>query len=60
VTVSELIKRLVDDVQAGRCSKDSEVMSADGLALRPRIYLGQVLMEYEPRLALANEPDTRD
>ena len=59
MTVNELIRALVDHVQAGRCSPDAEVLSPEGFAVRPRIYLGQILMENEPRLALAIEPDAR-
>jgi len=60
MTVNDLIRALVDHVQAGRCQPTSEVVSPDGFALKPRVYLGMVLMENEPRLTLAIEPDARD
>ena len=57
MTVTDLIHTLVNHVQAGRCQPTSEVVSAaEGFALRPRVYLGMVLMEPEPRLELAIEP----
>jgi len=61
MTVNELIRALVDHVQAGRCLPTSVVCSPEGIALKPRVYLGSiVLMENEPRLTLAIEPDARD
>ncbi len=60
MTVTQLIQALVDHVQAGRCAPTSEVVSPDGFALKPRLYLGHILMENEPRMTLAIKPDARD